>query len=60
MPWYDLPEEQLKDYRTETREPADLDSWWRQRLDQLFPFTGHEVPAAHVERQLRHLREFLG
>jgi len=23
------------------------------------PFTGHEVPAAHVERQLRHLREFL-
>jgi cephalosporin-C deacetylase len=24
------------------------------------PFTGHEVPAAHVERQLRHLRERLG
>jgi hypothetical protein len=23
------------------------------------PFTGHPVPAAHVERQLRHLREFL-
>jgi cephalosporin-C deacetylase len=23
------------------------------------PFTGHAVPAAHVERQLRHLREFL-
>ncbi len=23
------------------------------------PFTGHEVPAAHVERQLRHLRDFL-
>ncbi len=23
------------------------------------PFTGHEVPAAHVERQLRHFREFL-
>jgi hypothetical protein len=22
------------------------------------PFTGHEVPAAHVERQLKHLREF--
>jgi cephalosporin-C deacetylase len=22
------------------------------------PFTGHSVPAAHVERQLRHLREF--
>ena len=24
------------------------------------PFTGHEVPAAHVERQLRHLRDSLG
>jgi len=24
------------------------------------PFTGHEVPAVHVERQLRHLREHLG
>ncbi|HYB16667.1 MAG TPA: acetylxylan esterase, partial [Streptosporangiaceae bacterium] len=24
------------------------------------PFTGHEVPTTHVERQLRHLREFLG
>jgi len=23
------------------------------------PFTGHTVPAAHVERQLRHLRDFL-
>ena len=23
------------------------------------PFTGHDVPAAHVERQLGHLREFL-
>ena len=23
------------------------------------PFTGHAVPAAHVERQLRHLREIL-
>ena len=34
MPWYDLPEQQLKDYRTQTQEPADLDSWWRRRLDQ--------------------------
>ena len=34
MPWYDLPEEQLKDYRTDTQEPADLDSWWRLRLDE--------------------------
>ena len=34
MPWYDLPAEQLKDYRTETAEPAGLDRWWRLRLDQ--------------------------
>ena len=34
MPWYDLPEEQLKDYRTGTQEPAGLDQWWRLRLDQ--------------------------
>jgi len=34
MPWYDLPAEQLKDYRTDTQEPADLDSWWRLRLDE--------------------------
>jgi cephalosporin-C deacetylase len=34
MPWYDLPQEQLKDYRTGTAEPADLDRWWRQRLDE--------------------------
>ena len=24
MPWYDLPEEQLKDYRTGTQEPAEV------------------------------------
>ena len=34
MPWYDLPAEQLEDYRTETAEPADLDRWWQLRLDE--------------------------
>jgi cephalosporin-C deacetylase len=34
MPWYDLPSEQLKDYRIDTAEPADLDRWWRLRLDE--------------------------
>jgi len=47
MPWYDLPAEQLKDYRTGTAEPAGLDRWWRLRLD--------EARAA----ALRHLREHL-
>jgi cephalosporin-C deacetylase len=34
MPWFDLPEEQLREYRTTTAEPAELDRWWRERLDQ--------------------------
>jgi cephalosporin-C deacetylase len=33
MPWFDLPLEQLRDYRTETAEPPDLDLWWQQQLD---------------------------
>ncbi|MBO0803721.1 MAG: alpha/beta fold hydrolase [Nocardiopsaceae bacterium] len=32
MPWYDLPLEQLRDYRTATREPAGLDGWWAARV----------------------------
>jgi cephalosporin-C deacetylase len=34
MPWYDLPAEQLADYRTSTAEPAELDLWWQRQLDQ--------------------------
>jgi cephalosporin-C deacetylase len=34
MPWFDLSLEQLRDYRTDTAEPPDLDLWWRQRLDE--------------------------
>ena len=33
MPWFDLPLEQLRDYRTDTEEPAGLDQWWQQRLE---------------------------
>ena len=32
MPWYDLPLEKLREYRTATAEPADLDEWWASRL----------------------------
>ena len=32
MPWYDLPLEQLRAYRTGTAEPASLDTWWSARL----------------------------
>jgi cephalosporin-C deacetylase len=34
MPWFDLPLDQLRDYRTDTAEPPELDAWWRRRLDE--------------------------
>ena len=34
MPWFDMPLDQLREYRTQTAEPPDLDPWWRQRLDE--------------------------
>jgi cephalosporin-C deacetylase len=32
MPWYDLPLEQLREYRTQTAEPPSLDDWWAARI----------------------------
>src|SRR5579875_3004405 len=32
MPWFDLPLEQLRQYRTETAEPEGLDRWWAGHL----------------------------
>lgn len=32
MPWYDMPLDRLREYRTSTPEPDGLDDWWRQRL----------------------------
>jgi cephalosporin-C deacetylase len=32
MPWYDLPLERLREYRTSTLEPDGLDQWWAERL----------------------------
>jgi cephalosporin-C deacetylase len=34
MPWFDLPESELRRYRTSTAEPDDLDGWWTARLDE--------------------------
>jgi cephalosporin-C deacetylase len=34
MPWFDLPLDALREYRTETKEPAGLDAWWAARLDE--------------------------
>src|SRR5579875_2241215 len=49
MPWYDMPLERLREYRTETEEPDGLDDWWAERLAdaraQARPpwFTTHEA-----------------
>jgi cephalosporin-C deacetylase len=32
MPWFDLPIEELRAYRTGTAEPTGLDEWWAERL----------------------------
>jgi cephalosporin-C deacetylase len=34
MPWFDLPLAALREYRTATEEPTDLDRWWAARLDE--------------------------
>ena len=34
MPWFDQPLDQLREYRTDTAEPPELDLWWQQRLDE--------------------------
>jgi cephalosporin-C deacetylase len=33
MPWFDMPLERLREYRTSTPEPDGLDAWWAGRLD---------------------------
>jgi len=32
MPWFDLPLDQLREYRTLTLEPSGLDSWWGRQI----------------------------
>jgi cephalosporin-C deacetylase len=34
MPWFDLPLEQLREYRTGTPEPDGLDAWWTGRIEE--------------------------
>jgi len=34
MPWFDLPEDQLRAYRVSTVEPDGLDAWWMRHLDR--------------------------
>jgi cephalosporin-C deacetylase len=32
MPWFDMPLERLREYRTSTQEPHELDAWWARRI----------------------------
>ena len=34
MAWYDLPLEQLREYRTGTAEPDGLDGWWASKVEE--------------------------
>jgi cephalosporin-C deacetylase len=53
MPWYDMPLERLREYRTQTPEPDGLDDWWAERLAQArekarpATFTPHEPDVYH-------------
>jgi cephalosporin-C deacetylase len=47
MPWFDLPLDQLREYRTGTAEPAELAQWWDKRL-------GEAHAAARPARVTRH------
>ncbi|MET8005605.1 acetylxylan esterase [Nonomuraea glycinis] len=55
MPLFDLPLEQLRDYRPERDEPADFDDFWSRTLAEAreFPldatFTPYDAPYTNVE-----------
>jgi cephalosporin-C deacetylase len=47
VPWFDLPEHELRTYRTRTTEPDGLDAWWRQRLDDARSGAGETTVRRH-------------
>ncbi|WP_049573990.1 acetylxylan esterase [Nonomuraea sp. SBT364] len=55
MPLFDLPLEQLRDYRPERDEPADFDDFWARTLGEAREFaldaayTPYDAPYAHVD-----------
>jgi cephalosporin-C deacetylase len=53
MPWFDLPEAELTDYRTATTEPEDLDAFWAARLAEA-------AQAAAPPRLTRHASDAYG
>ena len=50
MPWYDLPVEQLREYRTSTREPDGLDDWWARRIEAARALARPPVRTPHQPR----------
>ena len=50
MPWYDLPVEQLREYRTSTREPDGLDDWWARRIEAARALARPAVLTPHQPR----------
>ena len=47
MPWYDLPLERLREYRTSTLEPDGLDAWWAARLREARDLARPTTVTAH-------------
>ncbi|HVT70324.1 MAG TPA: acetylxylan esterase, partial [Trebonia sp.] len=47
MPWYDMPLERLREYRTSTREPDGLDDWWARRLAEARALAKPPVSTPH-------------
>jgi cephalosporin-C deacetylase len=50
MPWYDLPLEQLREYRTSTLEPEGLDGWWARRIEAARALARPAVLTPHQPR----------
>jgi cephalosporin-C deacetylase len=48
MPWYDLPVEQLREYRTSTQEPDGLDDWWTRRVETARALASPPVLTPHL------------
>ncbi|HEY1824095.1 MAG TPA: alpha/beta fold hydrolase [Trebonia sp.] len=50
MPWYDMPLERLREYRTSTQEPEGLDDWWARRIAEARALAKPPVLTPHQPR----------
>lgn len=55
MPFFDLPLDQLEEYRPDVREPADFDVFWATTLDE-HPWRANGMTLTDVETGLRGVR----